>query len=768
MPSMAYLVCHPGGRRPHRHHPALPDLAVRQLLRHQARHDPVLRPVAGRLRLLLPPLPAADRRPLQPDQGGASSPSSSRSSTATTATTPPAARPASASPSAGPSACRSCRVVVLNLVLSLLFWGGGNTVSPRRDEPMQPHRPAAATSSRASARSCSLVGATTVGVKCAFGAFDGGYELVADFDAAGQGLIEGSDVKVRGVNIGHVAVDRAASTAGPRVTMFIDDGDDVPARHARRSRSGPRRSSARSSSTSMPGADEGDAARTSSDGDAVPPHFDDGDLDCRRGTFGDAWTDGPAHGRRLRARAGAGRRLSDPPGDRPERARAPCSTSWPTAGDGLGRDDQPVDRRHGARSSTCRPPTTPRPSSSSRTSPRSPTSWPTARARPRRRRRRTSTSPCPSSPRTPTALDALLVAARAPLERRSPTCSRRTPPFIDVGLRRRPGRARHPLRPPRPGHPARRRPRASTSRSSASVGRIPVGDGTLMAAVKGILGGDALRRDSVQRRAPTAGPPAHPPPIRPCRCRRCRCRRRRSLPPIDLDALARHHRRRGRLGRDAVVDLARRRTRRAALMLRTAIKFGVFVGGVPRLHGVARRSRSATSSSTTRSAATPSTLTATFDDVTGLLDQRRREDRRRRGRQGHRHPRRGRPGRRHLPASTTTTATCCPSTPPPSIRWRNLIGQRFLYLHPGDGLDRCSSRATTQDRPTPTRSSTSARCSTRLGPIVAAIDEGQVNEFLETVTAALDGNADELGQTLDDLATAVDRAGQSRTRRSAR
>ena len=31
---------HPGRRRPRRHHPALPDLAVRQLLRHQARDAP--------------------------------------------------------------------------------------------------------------------------------------------------------------------------------------------------------------------------------------------------------------------------------------------------------------------------------------------------------------------------------------------------------------------------------------------------------------------------------------------------------------------------------------------------------------------------------------------------------------------------------------------------------------------------------------------------------------------------------------------------------
>lgn len=72
-----------------------------------------------------------------------------------------------------------------------------------------------------------LIGATTVGVKGAFGAFDGGYELVGSFDSAGQGLLPGSDVKVRGVNIGQVRrIDLIDGQA--RVTLRIQDDEAVP------------------------------------------------------------------------------------------------------------------------------------------------------------------------------------------------------------------------------------------------------------------------------------------------------------------------------------------------------------------------------------------------------------------------------------------------------------------------------------------------------------------------------------------------------------
>src|SRR4051794_23725591 len=72
-----------------------------------------------------------------------------------------------------------------------------------------------------------LSGAIVVGVEQAFGAFDGGYRLQASFDAAGQGLIKNSDVKIRGVNIGKV--DSVKLVDGRAlVTMTINDGQKVP------------------------------------------------------------------------------------------------------------------------------------------------------------------------------------------------------------------------------------------------------------------------------------------------------------------------------------------------------------------------------------------------------------------------------------------------------------------------------------------------------------------------------------------------------------
>jgi len=67
----------------------------------------------------------------------------------------------------------------------------------------------------------------TIGIKGAFGAFAGGYELVGSFDAAGQGLLEGSDVKVRGVNIGEVKGIRLVDGRA-EVTLRIDDGEQIP------------------------------------------------------------------------------------------------------------------------------------------------------------------------------------------------------------------------------------------------------------------------------------------------------------------------------------------------------------------------------------------------------------------------------------------------------------------------------------------------------------------------------------------------------------
>lgn len=73
-----------------------------------------------------------------------------------------------------------------------------------------------------------LVAATVLGVKYSDGAFADRYQVEATFDAAGQGLISDSDVKIHGFNIGEV---RGVSLEGgrARVRMDIDAGQRIPA-----------------------------------------------------------------------------------------------------------------------------------------------------------------------------------------------------------------------------------------------------------------------------------------------------------------------------------------------------------------------------------------------------------------------------------------------------------------------------------------------------------------------------------------------------------
>jgi phospholipid/cholesterol/gamma-HCH transport system substrate-binding protein len=71
-----------------------------------------------------------------------------------------------------------------------------------------------------------IASSITVGVKAAFGAFAGGYEVTGSFDAAGQGLQTGSDVKVRGVNVGSVRKVRLVDGRA-LVTMRIHGDQQV-------------------------------------------------------------------------------------------------------------------------------------------------------------------------------------------------------------------------------------------------------------------------------------------------------------------------------------------------------------------------------------------------------------------------------------------------------------------------------------------------------------------------------------------------------------
>jgi phospholipid/cholesterol/gamma-HCH transport system substrate-binding protein len=90
-----------------------------------------------------------------------------------------------------------------------------------------------------------------------------------------------------------------------------------------------------------------------------------------------------------------------------------------------------------------------------------------------------------------------------------------------------------------------------------------------------------------------------------------------------------------------------------------------------------------------------------------------------------------------------------PSDTSASIRWRNLIGQRYLYLYPGTA----STVLRSGDHINQTRSVVDiGELFNKLGPIVAALDPGKVNQFLDAVTTALEGNTDKLRSALDDLA----------------
>jgi phospholipid/cholesterol/gamma-HCH transport system substrate-binding protein len=91
-----------------------------------------------------------------------------------------------------------------------------------------------------------------------------------------------------------------------------------------------------------------------------------------------------------------------------------------------------------------------------------------------------------------------------------------------------------------------------------------------------------------------------------------------------------------------------------------------------------------------------------------------------------------------------------PSDSKAAVRWRNLLGQRYLYLYPGSA----STVLADGDRVPETQSVVDlGELFNRLGPIVKALEPEKVNQFLDTITAALDGNETKLRQAVSDLAT---------------
>ena len=84
-----------------------------------------------------------------------------------------------------------------------------------------------------------------------------------------------------------------------------------------------------------------------------------------------------------------------------------------------------------------------------------------------------------------------------------------------------------------------------------------------------------------------------------------------------------------------------------------------------------------------------------------------------------------------------------------AVRWRNLLGQRYLYLYPGGA----STVLGDGDAITDTKEVIDlGELFNRLGPIVQAIDPEKVNTFLDAIVTGLDGNEEGVRQAIDDLA----------------
>jgi phospholipid/cholesterol/gamma-HCH transport system substrate-binding protein len=97
-----------------------------------------------------------------------------------------------------------------------------------------------------------------------------------------------------------------------------------------------------------------------------------------------------------------------------------------------------------------------------------------------------------------------------------------------------------------------------------------------------------------------------------------------------------------------------------------------------------------------------------------------------------------------------------PSDSEAAIRWRDLIGQRYLYIYPGTA----STVLRDGDTVRKTRSVVDVgELFNRLGPIVQAVNPNDVNTFLDAIVQALDGNTDKIRQSIDNLAVVAQSLG---------
>jgi len=95
-----------------------------------------------------------------------------------------------------------------------------------------------------------------------------------------------------------------------------------------------------------------------------------------------------------------------------------------------------------------------------------------------------------------------------------------------------------------------------------------------------------------------------------------------------------------------------------------------------------------------------------------------------------------------------------PANTSASIRWRNLLGQRYLYLNPPAPGDAVPTVLRNGDHIADTTSVVDiGELFNELGPIITALNPDEVNQFIDAISGALLGNEQNLDQTLDNLAT---------------
>jgi phospholipid/cholesterol/gamma-HCH transport system substrate-binding protein len=95
-----------------------------------------------------------------------------------------------------------------------------------------------------------------------------------------------------------------------------------------------------------------------------------------------------------------------------------------------------------------------------------------------------------------------------------------------------------------------------------------------------------------------------------------------------------------------------------------------------------------------------------------------------------------------------------------ALRWRNVLGQRFLYLYPGDDPSRYFRNGDRVPLSHTENAGDLGDFLNHLGPILRAIDPEKANAFLDAVNTALVGNEAAVRQLLDNGGTLAGRLGE--------